>query len=188
MGYSEIPCQICGVSFNIGRDRTPDEIDDESASWYNRDGGYEAGDENCGTEYGCLLYRTESIPEQNGERNMQNEIPFYEDSAPIVEDDSLSYSYESASDDELLEYDSDVDECSFKGHVSEASSTLEDRQNAQIGSEMGTDDHDGDGDFDSDEETRLYHEWLSEFDQHKMLNSPKLEKIMMTNEEAQSVQ
>ncbi|TGO51559.1 hypothetical protein BOTNAR_0352g00070 [Botryotinia narcissicola] len=187
-GYSEIPCQIFGVSFNIGRDRTPDEIDDESASWYNPDGGYKAGDENCGTEYRCLFYRTESISEQNGERNMQNNIPFYEDNTPMVEDDSLSYSYESASDDEPLEYDSDVYESSFKGHVSKASSTLEDRQDAQKGSEMGIDDHNGDGNFDSDEETRLYHEWLSEFDQHKLLNAPKVEKIMMTNEEAQSVQ
>ncbi|KAF7859462.1 uncharacterized protein EAF02_010910 [Botrytis sinoallii] len=188
MGYSEIPCQICGVSFNIGRDRTPDEIDDESASWYNPDGGYKAGEENCGTEYGCLFYRTALIPEQNGEHNMQNNLPFYEDNTPMVEDDNLSYSYESASDDEPLEYDSDSDGGSSKDHVLEASSTIEDRQDAQIGSEMEVDDYDGDGNLDSDEETKLYHEWLSKFDQHKLPNPPRVEKIMMTNEEAQSVQ
>ncbi|TGO21585.1 hypothetical protein BPAE_0211g00050 [Botrytis paeoniae] len=186
MGYSEIPCQICGVSFNIGRDRTADEIDDESASWYNPDGGYEAGHENCGTEYGCLFYRTALIPEQNGEHNMQNNLPFYEDNTPLIKDDNLSYSYESASDEEPLEYDSDPDESSFKDHVSEASSTLEDCQDTQRGSVI--DEYEGDRNLDSDEETKLYYEWLSEFDQHKLLNPPKVEKIMMTNEEARSVQ
>ncbi|KAF7911405.1 uncharacterized protein EAF01_002912 [Botrytis porri] len=186
MGYSEIPCQICGVSFNIGRDRTADEIDDESASWSNPEGGFEPGGENCGTEYGCFFYRTALIPEQNGELNRQNNLPFYKDNRPLAEDDSLSYSYESVSDDEPLEYDSNADESSFNDHASEESSTLEDRRDTQTGSILEIDNYDGDCSFDSDEETKLYHEWLSGFDQHKLLNPPKVEKIMMTDEEAQS--
>ncbi|KAM0128657.1 hypothetical protein ACHAO1_008879 [Botrytis cinerea] len=187
-GYSEIPCQICGVSFNIGRYRTPDEIEDESASWYNADGGYVAGDENCGTDYGCLFYRTTPIPEQNGELNRQNNRPFYEDNTPRVEDDSLSYSYESASDDEPLEYDSDADETSFEDHITEAFSMQENSQNIQASSEMETDGDNVDGSFDLDEETKLYHEWLSGFDQHKLINPPKVEKIMITEEEARDMQ
>ncbi|KAF7958362.1 hypothetical protein EAE96_001911 [Botrytis aclada] len=188
MGYSEIPCQICGVSFNIERGRTPDEIDNESASWHNPDGGYMAGDQNCGTEYGCLFYRTALIPEHNGEHNMQDRLPFYGDNTPMIEDESLSYSYESASDDEPLEYYSDPDESFLKDHISEASSKLEDHQDTQADSRMEIDDCKGDGNSDSDEETKRYHEWLSEYDQHKFLHPPKFEKIMMTDEEARSEQ
>lgn len=187
-GYSEVPCQICGVSFNIGRYRTPDEIEDESASWYNQDGGYVAGDENCGTDYGCLFYRTTPISEQNGEFNRQNNLPFYEDNTPRVEDDSLSYSYESASDDEPLEYDSDADETSFEDHITEALSMQENSQNIQASSEMEMDGDDVDGSLDLDEETKLYHDWLSGFDQHKLINPPKVEKIMITEEEARDMQ
>ncbi|CAK1359021.1 hypothetical protein CB0940_05292 [Cercospora beticola] len=61
MGYSEVLCTICGVSFNIGRVRRKDEP--KSAAWdcYNAPNSYQEADvpdgfSECGETSGCTYY------------------------------------------------------------------------------------------------------------------------------------
>ncbi|KAN0107848.1 hypothetical protein V8E51_007590 [Hyaloscypha variabilis] len=74
MGYSEVVCHLCSVSFNIGRIRTKAEPRDaawRSADWGASEGTFVMGDgfsyRGCGGETGCfVVLRTE---EKMGERS-----------------------------------------------------------------------------------------------------------------------
>ncbi|RAQ45561.1 hypothetical protein AFGD_005874 [Aspergillus flavus] len=121
MGYWEVPCQFCGVSFNIsrirskgeprsaafgpggrggwieGRDFTRDEESEEEQAQYRRE--YE----NCSSETGCCMVLRDA--EFYG---FFTPTPRLYDDDPMdgIPGDDPDYEYESQSDNEPLEYDS----------------------------------------------------------------------------------
>lgn len=125
----KVPCKLCGVSFNIGRVRRPDEP--QRAGW------------------SPLCGEPASLPEDwNGGRQSENFIPKEfvkwrrcksstgcQDLERVVasvdlsdDEDDDDYMYESQEDDEPLEYTSDVasDEEHSKGDMGSSASELDD--------------------------------------------------------------
>jgi hypothetical protein len=110
MGYSEIPCRICGVSFNISRIRTRGERQSE-AFRCTGDGKYPGfvdttGDEACVATGGCLI--TKRIVERRAvfSSERENTEAFLNEDGDDEADSD--YVQESADEDEY-EYESDDD-------------------------------------------------------------------------------
>ncbi|KAB8226708.1 hypothetical protein BDV33DRAFT_227071 [Aspergillus novoparasiticus] len=118
-----VPCQFCGVSFNIsrirskgeprsaafgpggrggwieGRDFTRDEESEEEQAQYRRE--YE----NCSSETGCCMVLRD--PEFYGFFTPKPRL-YDDDPADGIYEDDPDYEYESESDNEPLEYDSEA--------------------------------------------------------------------------------
>jgi hypothetical protein len=98
--WVQVFCQLCGVSFNINRIRTAEEPRNSSWAHGMRLGWVEGSDYyGCTPEDGCsAVYRGD---------------PYYTRREPdllddVDEEEDPTYEYESASDNDVLEYDSDA--------------------------------------------------------------------------------
>lgn len=110
MGYSEVYCHICGVSFNIGRIRKPDEP--PSSAWDNT--GYSTGlfvrsptpeaSRSCPQEAGCLVVRRD-MDEIYARHTGRYENPVDPQELSGDDPEDGDFVYESAEDDEPYEYD-----------------------------------------------------------------------------------
>jgi hypothetical protein len=109
MGYSEVPCRLCGVSFNIGRIRRPE--DPPSEGWRSTGDGKDFVEGDLGEEEkGCQLVERKSDfhERQSREKKRTKSVTDFhsddeEDSDYVDEEEVEDEGYEFESDDDLVE-------------------------------------------------------------------------------------
>jgi hypothetical protein len=122
MGYSEVCCQLCGISFNIGRVRKAGEP--LSAGFFRGEQGFfpeacfvskECSVRNrCPREAGCLNVKTTRRRKLDGRAKVKADVP---DTWLVCDGDEvdLDWEYESDIDDEPLEWQEDCDNSDAAG-------------------------------------------------------------------------
>ncbi|KAK5126435.1 hypothetical protein LTR85_010671 [Meristemomyces frigidus] len=158
MGYSEVLCHICGVSFNIGRIRRSDEP--RSAAWAGsggRDDSFVDGGRNshigeCHRDSGCMFTIREVVDasigytlDKRGKRAASESVDLRWGEDPIGipswSDDDTEYVYESSDGEEPLEYMSDEE------MADQELGTLHDAKRELHGSGVSDNEHESNADY-----------------------------------------
>jgi hypothetical protein len=118
MGYSEVHCQLCGTSFNIGRIRTAGEPLNTAFSFAEQ-GFFPAHNfvkkesirrDECPPEAGCLNVQTTRRPklDSSGGGKVKNDQDLW-----LIrdgDDENSDYIYESDEEEEALEWDENCED------------------------------------------------------------------------------
>jgi hypothetical protein len=117
MGYSEVCCQLCGTSFNIGRVRKHGEPLSAAFSWAEQ-GFYPEANfvtkesirrDRCPPEAGCSNMKTARRCKLEGRIRVKAEVPdmwLVRDG----DDEDMGWKYQSDEDEEALEWEEDCDD------------------------------------------------------------------------------